>query len=244
MRNSRALQLVALTLAGLLGLLAAYAAAGLVGGAIPANSGWRPPGQGVTIWVENNGVHTGLVLPKVAAGVDWRRLAPATHLRDPRYGAHEHIAVGWGDRDFFLGTPRWADVRPGAVLWAAVGSATTLLHVEHVPRPRVGPGVRRIVLRPEEYRRLAAFVRASWKGGQRWPGYGGHDAFYEARGRYSAIRTCNSWIGAALRAAGVRVGRWTPFPETVPWTCGGSGGKRPRRRSRQQATSRLNSRSS
>lgn len=217
MRNSRALRLVALVLAGLFGLVAAYAAAGVVGGLIPANAGWHPPARGVTIWVEDNGVHTGLVLPKVAAGVDWRGLARAGDLRDPRNGGYDHIAVGWGERDFFLSTPRWADVRPAAVLRAAVGADATLLHVEHVPRPRVGPDVRRIVLRPEEYRRLTAFIRASWKGGRRWRGYGGHDVFYAARGRYSAVRTCNSWIGAALRAAGVRVGRWTPFPQTVLW---------------------------
>jgi uncharacterized protein (TIGR02117 family) len=217
MRNSRASRLVALALAGLLGLVAAYAAAGVIGGLIPANPGWRPPAEGVTVWVEDNGVHTGLVLPKAAAGVDWRHQAPASHLRGPRYGAYRHIAVGWGDRDFYLDTPRWADVRPSAVIRAALGSDTTLLHVEHVPPPREGADARRIVLRPEEYRRLAAFVRASWQGGRRWPGYADHDAFYQARGRYSALATCNSWIGDALRAAGVRVGRWTPFPETVLW---------------------------
>ena len=41
------------------------------------------------------------------------------------------------------------------------------------------------------------------------------DAFYDATGRYSAVRTCNEWVGEGLRRAGVRVGRWTPFPVTV-----------------------------
>ena len=48
-------------------------------------------------------------------------------------------------------------------------------------------------------------------------GYFGYDAFYEGTGRYSAVRTCNSWTGAALAAAGIRVGAWTPFPVTVLW---------------------------
>ena len=215
MRNSRTLRLVALTVAGLIGLVATYAAAGVIGGVISANADWRPPANGVTIWVDDNGVHAGLVLPKIAAGVDWRGLARASDLRDPRNGGHAYVAFGWGDRDFYLRTPRWADVRPASVLWAAMGSDKTLLHVEHVPPPREGPDVGRFVLRPEEYRRLAAFVRANWQSRRHWPGYAGHDVFYEARGRYSAIRTCNSWTGEALRAAGVRVGRWTPVPETV-----------------------------
>lgn len=215
MRNARLPTLVARALAALLLLVLAYTAAGLAGGALPANAGWRPPDEGVVIWVESNGVHTGLVMPKVAAGVDWRPFAPAGDLRDPRYAAHGHVAVGWGDHDFYLGTPTWADVRPGIVLAAAIGSDRTLLHVEHVPPPAAGADVRRVVLRPAEYRRLAAFIRASLRSRRRWPGYAGNDAFYEARGRYSAVGTCNEWTGAALRSAGVRVGRWTPFPVTV-----------------------------
>ena len=226
MRNVRAKTVVARTILALALALLGYVAAGLIGGALPANRDWRPPREGVAIWVESNGTHTSLVLPKVAAGVDWRPLMPADDLPDPRYGRYRHVAVGWGDHDFFLTTPTWWDVRPGTVLAAAWGSNLTLLHVEHVPPPVPGADTRRVVLRPEEYRRLAAFVRASIGSRRHWPGYAANDVFYAARGRYSAITTCNAWTGAALRAAGVRVGRWTPFPETVlrwfPPTSGGS----------------------
>lgn len=194
-----------------------YVCAGLVGGALPAPSAPRPRG-GVTIWVENNGVHTGLVLPLVASGVDWRPIARPEHLRDPRL-ASRWLAIGWGDRDFFLGTPTWADVDAGTVVAAAIGSSHTLVHLEHIRRPRTGPDVRAVMLRPDEYRRLAAFVRSSidTRGARlRWRhGYGNFDAFYAGTGRYSARVTCNEWTGEALRRAGVRMGRWTPFPATV-----------------------------
>ncbi|WP_374943515.1 TIGR02117 family protein [Sphingomonas sp.] len=197
-------------------LVAGYAAAGLVGGAIPLNAGWRAPAQGVTIYVESNGVHTGLILPKVAAGVDWRPLVPARDLADPRYAAFDHVAFGWGERAFFLETQTWADVKPRTILAAAVGSEATLIHVEHLPRPEPAADVRAIVLRPEEYRRLAAYIAASFAPhGAHHRGYAGYDTFYDARGHYDAIRTCNTWTGQALRTAGVRVGAWTPFPVTV-----------------------------
>ena len=217
MTNIRATIKVARWLAaGLALLLGLYVAAGLVGGALPSNSRWTPPAQGVTIWVESNGVHTGIVVPKVAAGVDWRGTFPAADLADPRYGGWDHLAIGWGDKAFYLGTPTWSDVKVATVLAAAIGSDATLVHVDHVPRPQQGSDERRIVLRPEEYRRLAAFIRATLApGGRRYRGYDAYDAFYEARGRYSAIRTCDAWTGDSLRYAGVRVGRWTPFPITV-----------------------------
>lgn len=197
-------------------LVLAYSAAGLVGGAIPANAGWRPPASGVTIYIESNGVHTGVIVPKLAAGVDWRGLARPEHLRDPRYAGYDHLGFGWGEQAFYLETPTWADVRLWTVAAAAIGSRRTLMHIDHLPVPRLEDNVRAVVLRPEEYRRLAAFIRSGFvPGGRRYPGYGPYDAFYESRGRYSALRTCNAWTGEALRAAGVRVGRWTPFPVTV-----------------------------
>lgn len=197
-------------------IVTGYATAGLIGGAIPANAGWQTPTDGIEIFVEDNGIHTGFVLPKRAAGVDLSDLSQPGDLRDPRFVAWDHIAVGWGERDFYLGTPTWADVSPRTILHAAIGSDAVLVHVEHIPRPMASASVRRIVLRAEEYRRLAAFVRASLApGGRRYPGYDRYDAFYDARGHYSAVTTCNAWTGEALRVAGVRVGRWTPFPVTV-----------------------------
>lgn len=202
-------------------LLLAYAAAGLVGGAIPRNAGWTPPGARdggvVRVLIESNGVHTGLVVPKVAAGEDLRDLLPGGDLADPRFAALDHVAVGWGESAFYLNTPTWADVRPLTLLHAALGSDRVVLHVEHVRVPATGEDTRAVVLRPEEYRRLVAFIRASFAPAPRWhrTGYGAGDAFYAATGRYDAVRTCNTWTGDALAAAGVRVGAWTPFPVTV-----------------------------
>lgn len=218
MRARNALRTIAVA-AGWLGLaLYAYAAAGLIGGAIPANAGWRAPARGVTIYLVSNGVHTDLIVPKVAAGVDWRPMLRAEHLGDPRYAGWSYAGFGWGDARFYLETPAWRHVRPGTVIAAAAGSDATLVHVSHLPRPAVGDDAKALVLRPEEYRRLAAFIRGTLAAApSHRPGYGAYDVFYSARGRYSAIRTCNAWTGDALRVAGVRIGAWTPFPATVMW---------------------------
>lgn len=206
-------------------LVAGYATAGLAGGAIPRNAGWTAPGAnaggGVRVLVESNGVHTGLVLPKVAAGEDLRDLLRGDDLADPRHAALRYVAIGWGERAFYLETATWADVRPLTVLRAATGSDRVVLHVEHVRLPATREDTRAVLLRPAEYHRLVAFVRASFApeatAARRWHarGYGGNDAFYAATGRYDAVRTCNAWTGDALAAAGVRVGLWTPFPVTV-----------------------------
>jgi uncharacterized protein (TIGR02117 family) len=201
----------------LLAALAIYLVAGLVGAAWVVNRDWRPPAQGVTIWVEDNGIHTDLVMPKQVAGVDWRPVFAGTALQEPAYARFAHVAVGWGERGFFVGTPTWWDLKPGTVFAAALGSDDTVLHVEHVAQPIVGERVRAVVLTPAQYRALAQVVRASLAAGDPVRGYAGHDAFYPAHGRYDALNTCNAWTGRALARAGVRVGWWTPFSAPVSW---------------------------
>ena len=200
---------------GLAGLLIFYAGAGFVGSAIPANGDWKQAESGVRIYVIDNGIHTDLVLPVSAEGVAWGDLIRPGHLADPKRAAASHLAFGWGDRDFYLNTPTWWDVNPLRVARAFVGAGATVVHVSHVAEPQVGPNTKAIVLRPEEYRRLVAFVRGTFGEGAPARGYGAGDAFYVARGGYSLFRTCNAWTGEALRAAGVRVGIWTPFPSGV-----------------------------
>jgi uncharacterized protein (TIGR02117 family) len=206
-----------------LAVLALYALAAITGALIPANPGWTQPREGVTIFLRTNGVHTWIMVPAVRPEMDWRPLAPAVDIADPRY-AGDYLAFGYGNRDFYLNTPTWSDLSARTALGAAFGRGTSLLHVEHESRPRPDEWQRALVIRPAEYRRLATFIRASFRtdrAGRTLPligrGYGPADIFYEAHGRYDALRTCNEWTGEALRSAGIRVGLWTPLSDSIMW---------------------------
>ena len=59
-----------IALAAILALPLLYFAAALIGGVIPANSGWQQAERGITIFVRTNGVHTWIMVPSVAAGID------------------------------------------------------------------------------------------------------------------------------------------------------------------------------
>jgi uncharacterized protein (TIGR02117 family) len=206
------LKWVPVFLGGLFGL---YLAAAWIGSSWSANSDWRPTRNGVTIYVATNGYHSGLILPFSAGGEDWSLIIRPTDLPDPD-DAGNWLLFGWGDREFYLNTPTWSAVRPATVVTALFGSDKTLVHVDHLKSSRDVPEARAVELTREQYVRLAAFIRGSMAldaegRGVATPGYGSLDVFYEARGRYSALRTCNVWTGEALQAAGVKVGRWTPF---------------------------------
>lgn len=194
-----------------------YLLAALAGSLIPANRDWREPADGITIFVETNGVHTAIVLPVKAAGLDWNRLIRPEHLGRPELSGN-HLGFGWGHREFYLETPRWADLRIGTAARAMMGRGSTLMHVEHLSHPQATDYRRAIRVTPAQYQRLGAYILASFdrKAIDRpIAGYEEDDLFYAAHGRYSLFRTSNEWTGAALRQAGIRMGIWTPFASGV-----------------------------
>ena len=194
--------------------------AGWIGSSIPRNRDWREPAPdapaAVTIFVETNGIHTALVLPKYTAQKDWSETFPVADLGDPAR-PYTHVSVSWGERQVFLETPTWADLSPLTVLHIAGLGGEGLLHVAHYVRPAAAADIRPLRLSATQYtiivRRIEAMLPPGAIGEPRrhYPGYGDYDAFYDARSRYTAANTCNQWISDTLAAAGVRTGAWTPF---------------------------------
>jgi uncharacterized protein (TIGR02117 family) len=201
-----------LLLGAIIGL---YILAGIGGSLVPVNADWEEPDTGILLYVHDNGIHTGLVLPRQNAIADWSDLVRPEHLGDPRY-ASDHLLFGWGDRAFYLETPSWSNLKASTALAALFGSEGTLLHVDHIGTPRVADDLRPIRVTPGQYRRIAAAIRSRFAldddgQSQAIAGYGAADIFYAAHGRYNALATCNEWTGSVLRDAGVRMGAWTPF---------------------------------
>ena len=216
------LRLVRRTLLVLIALAGAYILALVVLGLIPVNWSWREADRGVVVFVNTNGVHTGIGMPLHNDIMDWRPYVPAEHLRVPARG--NYIIVGYGHRDFYLNTPSWAELSLSTAVNAASGLGRTLVHVDHLQDPVESGEQKAITLSPDEYRRLVAYIRPRFQldaDGHTIPvpgrGYNSNDAFYEANGGYSAILTCNEWTGRALRTAGVRMGLWTPIEQSVMW---------------------------
>jgi uncharacterized protein (TIGR02117 family) len=208
---------VALALAAIPAL---YLLAALVGSLMPVNRGWQEAGDGVTVYLANNGVHADLILPANAEGLDWRPLLPKRDFAAPDPQA-QWVAFGAGERRVYLDTPRWRDITLPTI-WAGLTGGERVMHVEWVGDP--GYAAREIRLRPHEYRRLWQSIRAEFDLDSRGrpqhidhPGYGASDAFYEGRGKATAFRTCNSWASDRLRLAGVRASLWSPFAQGLVW---------------------------
>lgn len=197
-----------------------YLLAALAGSLVPVNRGWTEPERGTVVYLADNGVHADLIMPVRAQGLDWTPLVPKRHFAAPPARAR-WVAFGSGEERVYIDTPRWRDIRLSTI-WSALTGGRRVMHVEYVADPSYA--VREIRLRPEEYRRLWAAVRADFalsQGGRpqviAGRGYGCCDAFYRAAGRASAFKTCNSWVADRLQLARVKTGLWPPFAPGLLW---------------------------
>ena len=199
----------------LLAIPAAYMLAALIGSVVPVNRGWSEPDEGISIYLADNGIHTDIIMPASAQGLNWAPLLPSPNP-DTRW-----VACGSGEEKVYLETPTWWDIRPGTI-WAALTGSQRVMHVEWVASPSYAQ--REIRLRPEEYRRLWAAIRADFRLDPNGrpvridhPGYGCCDSFYRQTGRFSALKSCNTWVADKLRIAGVKTSLWPPFTSGLLW---------------------------
>ncbi len=196
----------------LVALVATVLISAWVGSSLSRNPDWIEPAEGVEIMVGTNGVHTELVLPLVTPEKDWRATFPVRDIAWPD-APYTHVAVSWGEREVFLNTPTWSDLKLSTAVGALIGGES-LIHVAHYIRPAPGPDNRPLRLTRAQYTRLVARVEAALPPPaqrSRYRGYADYDVFYTARGQYDWRNTCNQWTSDTLAAAGVKTGRWTPF---------------------------------
>jgi uncharacterized protein (TIGR02117 family) len=200
-------------------IIGAYMLVALAGSNIPANADWREPRDGIDIFVESNGVHVSLIVPISAAGEDLSDFIRPDQLTNrDLYGTH--AMIGWGHGRVYRNARTWADVKSGDIASAIFGSDFTTLHVYHLIDPQALPHRKRFKVTAGQYRSIIRQIRSTFRLSQNGesiahPAYGADNLFYDSKGHYSALNTCNNWTGNVLRNAGVRVGLWTPMPGGV-----------------------------
>lgn len=192
-----------------------------IGSSIPRNSDWEAPDandpQTVTLMLETNGIHTGIIMPLVSPDKDWREVFPRSDLPNPNR-PYTHISVSWGEREVFLNTPTWSDLTLSAAIGAAFGG-DGLLHVAHYVRPITGEDVKTLRITRAQYRALVADIESLVPPNPATrevnAGYGSYDVFYDSAGTYHLGNTCNQWTADRLANAGIETALWSPFPGGV-----------------------------
>ena len=171
--------------------------------------------QEIPIYILTNGVHTDIVLPIKNEHHDWTSQLKFEHTNS-KDTTYQYVALGWGDKGFYLETPTWADLKASTAVKAASGLSSSAMHVTFYKSLKENKSCKKIQISLENYKKLIAFINESFqtKSGEFLKietnaVYGKHDVFYEANGSYSLFYTCNSWANQALKAANQKAALWT-----------------------------------
>ncbi len=172
----------------------------------------------VTIYIITNGDHTDIVVPVRSDIIDWDKEIKYdnTLSKDTSF---QYLAIGWGDKGFYLETPTWSQLKLSVAFKAVFGINSTAMHATYYKQMEESNTCRKIIISKEQYFRLVTFIVNKFQrdGNGHFinietnANYGDTDAFYEAKGRYSLFYTCNTWSNEALRKCGQKSCLWTVF---------------------------------
>jgi uncharacterized protein (TIGR02117 family) len=182
--------------------------------------GKNDPKSRIKIYLMKSGVHTDFVLPIKTDIIDWSKSFPRenTGFED---STTKLIAIGWGDKNFYMNTPEWADLTVKTAVFAMTGLGSSAIHATYHYEILSDRPVIQLYLSLKQYKELVRYIQHQlvmdkqgntvYIPAKNKLVVSGNDAFYAANNRYSMVLTCNSWINRGLKACHKRACLWTPF---------------------------------
>lgn len=172
----------------------------------------------VTIYILSNGIHTDIVMPATNPAIDWTKKIPYSNTLEAD-STYQYLAIGWGDKKFYLETPAFSDLKLVTALRAISGLSTSAMHATYYQYMIEDEQCKKVMISHVQYQKLIRYVSNSFQTDvagdfikvKTNTHYDIGDAFYEAKGSYSMFKTCNTWTNAALKKCGQRSCLWTIF---------------------------------
>ena len=197
-------------------LVVGYLFAALIGALIPASGKSLDSSAKMLaepIYLTSNLLHTDIAVPVNSITKQQFQFLrdAAVPLDNPEL---KYLIFGWGSRKFYTSTAQYSDIEFSTAWQAATGDAS-VMHVGLSGDLAAIEGVRSVEMNEENFKNLLNFILLGFSKHSGEPilleatfGYG--DVFYESPDRFNILVPCNTWVSAALRAAGFGTGIWTP----------------------------------
>lgn len=186
------------------------------------NNKFTQPENGIEIFVHSNGVHADIAVPVRTLMGDWMYNFDLTQFAGVN-STFQYISFGWGDKEFYLNTPKWKDFKISSAFKAVFLPTPTVMHVSFIRSQHIiSNSSKRILVKKVQYLQLIDYIDSSFQKDERknykiipYVNYGIYDRFFEANGKYHLAFTCNNWTNKALKEIGVKTAFWAPIDKCV-----------------------------
>ncbi len=155
-----------------------------------------------SIWIAHDGWHAAVIMRKGDIPT-----AQLPELRD--FPEAEFLEISWGDADYFPAQHAGVSLTLKAAFW----SSGSVIHIRgftgSIAETYPDAEILEIALSEDGLNRLIEFISDDMARmspatpAQASPGLFPNSRFYPARSKFSALRTCNTWIAEGLRGAGL-----------------------------------------
>lgn len=169
----------------------------------------------IAIFIKTNGVHTDIVVPIKNNIKDWSTEIQFENTINKDASA-TYLALGWGDKGFYLDTPEWSDLKASTAFNSAFGLGNSAIHTTFYKTITENKNCVKIEISEDNYKNLIHYLENSFQFNSNQKPifipantYGKNDCFYEAKGKYSLFHTCNSWANEALVSSNQKAAFWT-----------------------------------
>lgn len=169
----------------------------------------------LAIYISTNGVHTDILVPYKSEYYNWESKIPAFNAKQQKLNP-EYIALGWGDKGFYLDIEEWSDLDFKTAFKAGFGLSTAAMHVTFLKNIKENNSCRKIDICESDYLKLVSYIESSFKTDLNGnfiiiqdASYANNDVFYDANGNYSLFYTCNTWANQGLKKASQKAAFWT-----------------------------------
>ncbi|WP_109435200.1 MULTISPECIES: DUF2459 domain-containing protein [Aquimarina] len=176
---------------------------------IPVNKQENKNKMTHTVYLNSNGIHLEIIIAKNDLN--------KTILKDQVYNSQtRYFSFGWGDKNFYVETPTWADFTFMNGFQALFLNSQALLHVTRYSS--VQKNWVAIKINQAQLKQINLYISDTFRLDFQNKkvllpglGYTKNDDFYEALGNYTCLNTCNSWINTGLKQSNMKACLWTPY---------------------------------
>ena len=178
-----------------------YCLISLILGLFTVNSKQDETNQTCSIYLHSNGVHLDLIIARNDLDEDLTQ-----QISDPN---DQYISFGWGEREFYLHTPRWSDLKFKTAVNALFLESPTLIHVYR--HQAFKKDWIEIKVSTSQLKSVGSIIKNTFDFDNtrkvqvvKNASYADTDRFYISKGSYSAFNTCNTFVNSTLKRSGLK----------------------------------------